>query len=72
MEFVWVADSSELLPGQTKSVLVDGYDILVVNAEGSFYASVGLPGEKGFIKRMPLQTLVDASQLYVSLPDPPH
>jgi len=71
MEYVWVANSSELPSGQTKRVRVDGYEILLVNAEGAFYALACMSCENGVRKNVPLQMLVDGSELYVALPDPP-
>jgi 3-phenylpropionate/trans-cinnamate dioxygenase ferredoxin subunit len=38
MEYVRVADASELAPGQMGRVQVDGHDILLANVEGNFYA----------------------------------
>jgi hypothetical protein len=72
MEYVWVADSSELAPGQTKRVQVDGCEILLVNEEGAFYARVCPAGEDGVNSKTKLDVLVDGSQLYVGLPDPPN
>jgi hypothetical protein len=69
MEYVRVADSSELASGQTKKVLVDGYEILLVNADGALYALACLPNGKGGRNKTPLQMLVDGSELYVALPD---
>ena len=71
MEFVWIADSSDLPQGQTKIIQVDGYDILLVNADGAFYALACLPNKSGGKSKTPLPMLVDGSQLYVALPHPP-
>jgi|SRR6266853_460050 len=38
MEFVRIADTSELAPGQMKHVHVEGHDILLANVEGDYYA----------------------------------
>ena len=71
MEFVWIADSSELLQEKTKRIQVDGFDILLVNADGVFYALACLPNGSGGRSKTPLPMLVDGSQLYVALPHPP-
>jgi 3-phenylpropionate/trans-cinnamate dioxygenase ferredoxin subunit len=38
MEFVRIADTSELVPGQMKCVQVEGQDILLANVGGDYYA----------------------------------
>jgi len=38
MNFIKVAQTSEIAPGSMKKVIGDGKEILVVNLDGSFYA----------------------------------
>jgi 3-phenylpropionate/trans-cinnamate dioxygenase ferredoxin subunit len=38
MEFVRIAGTSELIPGQMKRVQVEGQDILLANVDGHYYA----------------------------------
>jgi 3-phenylpropionate/trans-cinnamate dioxygenase ferredoxin component len=38
MEYVRVANTSELAPGQMKRAQLEGHDILLANVEGNFYA----------------------------------
>jgi len=38
MEFVRIADTSELAPGQMKQAQADGQDILLANVDGQYYA----------------------------------
>jgi 3-phenylpropionate/trans-cinnamate dioxygenase ferredoxin component len=38
MEFVRIADTSELSPGQMKRAQVEGQDILLANIDGNYYA----------------------------------
>jgi 3-phenylpropionate/trans-cinnamate dioxygenase ferredoxin subunit len=38
MEFVRIADTSELAPGQMKRAQVEGQDILLANVDGNYYA----------------------------------
>ena len=38
MEYVRVADTSELAPGRMKKARLEGHDIVLVNVDGNFYA----------------------------------